>query len=116
MALAATVHISLLGKEGLREVANLNYQNAHYAAQQIAALPGFEVWSDQVFFNEFVIKCPVPADELNDFLLDEGVVGGYDLGTDYPGMQNHMLLAVTEMSSKSQIDFLVEVLAEVNSD
>jgi glycine dehydrogenase subunit 1 len=114
MALAATVYISLLGKEGLREVANLNYQNAHYAAQQIAALPGFETWSDAVFFNEFVVKCPLPAAELNEALLDEGVIGGFDLGQVYPGMDDYMLLAVTEMNSKSQIDFLVEALSEVS--
>lgn len=116
MALAATVHISLLGREGLREVANLNYQNAHYAAQQISALPGFEAWSDEVFFNEFVVKCPMPAVELNELLLDEGIIGGYDLGREYPGMENYMLLAVTEMNNKSQIDFLLESLAEVSND
>jgi glycine dehydrogenase subunit 1 len=116
MALAATVHISLLGKQGLREVANLNYQHAHYAAQQISALPGFEAWSDQTFFNEFVVKCPMPVEELNSLLLEEGIVGGYDLGQDYPGMENYMLLAVTEMNSKGQIDFLAEALAEVSND
>jgi glycine dehydrogenase subunit 1 len=116
MALAATVHISLLGKQGLKEVANLNYQHAHYAAQQISALPGFEAWSDQVFFNEFVVKCPQPVDELNARLLEEGIIGGYDLGQDYPGMENYMLIAVTEMNNQSQIDFLVEVLAEVSND
>ena len=116
MALAATVHISLLGKEGLREVANLNFQNAHYAAQQISSLPGFEVKTDQVFFNEFVVKCPMPVAELNELLLDEGIIGGYDLGNEYPGMEHEMLVAVTEMNSKSQIDFLVEALAEVSND
>ncbi|MEN8242088.1 MAG: aminomethyl-transferring glycine dehydrogenase subunit GcvPA [Chloroflexota bacterium] len=116
MALAATVHISLLGKEGLREVANLNYQHAHYAAKQISEIPGFEAWSDQTFFNEFVVKCPMPAGKLNDLLLEEGIVGGYDLGKDYPGMQDHLMVAVTEMNSKSQIDFLVEKLAEVSRD
>jgi glycine dehydrogenase subunit 1 len=116
IALAATVYISLLGKEGLREVANLNYQNAHYAARQLSALPGFEIWSDQVFFNEFVVRCPIPVAELNELLLDEGIIGGFDLGGEYPGMENHMLVAVTEMNSKSQIEALVEALAEVSND
>jgi glycine dehydrogenase subunit 1 len=114
MALAATVHLSLLGKEGLREVANLCYQKAHYAAQQISALDGFELWSDEIFFNEFAIKCPIPAGILNERLLDEGIIGGYDLGQDYPGMEDVMLLAVTEMNSKEEIDFLVSVLEEVD--
>jgi len=116
MALAATVHISLLGKEGLREVANLNYQKAHYAADQISRLDGFELWSDEVFFNEFVVKCPLKVEEINDRLLEEGVIGGYDLGQDYPGMENHMLIAVTEMNSKEQIDYLVSLLEEVTND
>jgi glycine dehydrogenase subunit 1 len=69
-----------------------------------------------VFFNEFVVKCPLPVEELNARLLEDGLVGGYDLGIDYPGIENHMLLAVTEMNSKSQIDLLVEALAEVSND
>ena len=113
MALAATVHISLLGKEGLREVANLNYQKAHYAAQKIAGVDGFELWKDSVFFNEFAIKCPLPVAELNERLLDAGILGGYDLSQDYPGLEDTMLVAVTEMSRKDDIDYLVEVLEEV---
>ena len=113
MALAATVHISLLGKEGLREVAELNYQKAHYAADKISALDGFELWSDEVFFNEFAVKCPLPVAELNETLLDAGIIGGYDLGESYPGMENVMLVAVTEMNTKDDIDYLVSVLEEV---
>ena len=116
MALAATVHISLLGQAGLREVANLNFQKSHYAADQIARLDGFDLWSDETFFNEFVVKCPLPVEEINDRLLEEGVIGGYDLGQDYPGMENHMLIAVTEMNSKDQIDYLVNLLEEVAND
>lgn len=113
MALAATVYISLLGKDGLREVADLNYQKAHYTARQVAAVEGFELWSDSVFFNEFAVKCPLPAAELNEALLDAGVIGGYDLGQDYPGMENVMLIAVTEMNSKEEIDYFVNILEEV---
>ena len=116
MALAATVHISLLGKKGLKEVANLNYQKAHYAADQISRLDGYELWSDEVFFNEFVVKCPRPVEEVNDYLLEEGVIGGYDLGQDYPGMENLMLFAVTEMNSKEKIDYLINLLEEVAND
>jgi len=116
MALAATVHISLLGKDGLKEVAELNYQKAHYAADQISRLDGYELWSSEVFFNEFVVKCPLPVEEINDYLLEEGVIGGYDLGNDYPGMEDYMLIAVTEMNSKEQIDYLVSLLEEVAND
>lgn len=116
MALASTVYMSLLGKEGLREVAELNYHKAHYAAQQIAALPGYRLWSDAPFFNEFAVHCPKPVSEINAHLLDHDVLGGYDLGQDYPGMENVMLLAVTEMNSREDIDLLVDVLSEVSHD
>lgn len=116
MALAATVHLSLLGKEGLKEVAELNFQKAHYAADQISRLDGYELWSSEVFFNEFVVKCPLPVEEINDYLLEEGVIGGYYLGNDYPGMEDCMLIAVTEMNSKEQIDYLVSLLEEVAND
>lgn len=57
--------------------------------------------------------CPKPASEVNDYLLDNGIFGGYDLGKDYPSLKNHLLVAVTEMNSKQEIDTLVEVLKEM---
>ena len=116
MALAATVYMSLLGKNGLHQVADLCYQKAHYAAQQISALPGYQLWSDQPFFNEFVVTCPVPASELNEHLLHHGIIGGYDLGKDYPQLDRRLLVAVTEMNTRDEIDLLVDVLAEVRHD
>jgi glycine dehydrogenase subunit 1 len=116
MALAATVYMSLLGKHGLREVAELCYQKAHYAASQIANLTGFSLWTEDPFFNEFVIRCPQPVSEINDLLLLEGILGGYNLGQDYPELKNHMLVAVTEMNSREDIDLLVESLAEVSNE
>ncbi len=80
---------------------------------RIAQIDGYQLWSDGVFFNEFAVKCPLPVAELNDRLLDAGMIGGYDLGQDYPGMEDTMLIAVTEMNQKEDIDFLVEVLEEV---
>ena len=116
IALASTVYMSLLGKHGLRSVAELCYHKAHYAAAQIAALPGYELWSSDPFFNEFVVRCPKPVAEINNYLLYHGVLGGYELGADYPGLADHLLIAVTEMNSKEDIDLLVEVLAEVTND
>ncbi len=116
MALAASVYLSLLGKEGLREVANLCYQKAHYAAKQITSLSGFELWSNTPFFHEFVIKGPRPAADINDFLLENNIIGGYDLSQDYPNLENSILFAVTEMNSKEQIDYLVKVLGEVSNE
>ncbi len=120
MVLASTIYMSLVGKQGLRQVAELCYHKAQYAAGQIAALPEFEVVGKTPFFNEFIVRCPLPVDEVNEYLLEAGILGGYDLGQDYPELENHMLIAVTEMNSKEDIDVLVEVLAdlaeEVNND
>jgi glycine dehydrogenase subunit 1 len=114
MALASTVYMSLLGKNGLRQVAELCFHKAHYAAERIANLPGYSLWSPTTFFNEFVIRCPAPAAEINDLLLDHDILGGYDLSQDYPELGNHLLIAVTEMNTRDQIDRFVEVLSEVN--
>lgn len=116
MALASAVYLSLLGKHGLRQVAELCYHKAHYAASQIASLTGYELWSEVPFFNEFVLRCPSPVPELNAHLLDHGIIGGYDLGQDYPDLANHMLIAVTEMNTRDDIDLLVKSLKEAPSD
>jgi glycine dehydrogenase subunit 1 len=114
MALAATVYMELMGKTGLRKVAELCYHKAHYAADQIAKLPGYEVDRGRPFFHEFVVKTPAPVQQINDRLLSEGIIGGYDLGRDYPWLQNHMLLCATEVNTKDEIDMLVNVLREAN--
>jgi glycine dehydrogenase subunit 1 len=114
MALASTVYMSLLGKNGLRQVAELCYHKAHYAAKAIASLPGYSLWSPDPFFNEFVIQTPQPVAEINDHLLEHDILGGYDLSQDYPDLTNHMLLAVTEMNTRQDIEQLIEVLSEVN--
>ncbi len=116
MALAAGIYMSLLGQTGMKQVAELCYHKAHYAAEEIAKLPGFELCHDEPFFHEFVVCCKEPVANINAHLLEHGIVGGYDLGQDYPDMANHMLIAVTEKNSKEEIDTLVSVLAEVNHD
>jgi len=116
VALAAAVYMAALGKCGMRKVAELCYHKAHYAADRIDALDGFSVLRDKPFFKEFVVRCPRPVQEINDYLLDEwGIIGGYDLGRDYPHLENHMLLCVTEMNPREEIDTLVEALGEVGS-
>jgi glycine dehydrogenase subunit 1 len=113
LALAATVYLSALGKCGLRQVAELCYHKAHYAADQIDALDGYSLVRNKPFFHEFAVHCPRPVAEINQELLDEwGIIGGYDLGQDYPHLEKHMLIAVTEMLSRDEIDLLVEALGE----
>jgi glycine dehydrogenase subunit 1 len=113
LALASAVYMSTLGKTGLQQVANLCYQKAHYAASELSKIDGFGLCFTEPFFHEFVLCCPKPASEVNEYLLEHGIFGGYDLGKDYPALQNHILVAVTEMNSKQEIDTLVEVLKEM---
>ncbi len=114
MALAATVYMAALGKQGLRQVAELNYHKAHYAAETIDELEGYSVLHHAPFFNEFVVKCPAPISQINEFLLDGledlHIIGGYDLANFDPSLKNHMLIAVTEMNTRKEIDLLAEAL------
>jgi glycine dehydrogenase subunit 1 len=116
-ALAASVHMAALGKTGIRKLAEICYHKAHYAAERIAGLDGYQVVHDKPFFKEFVVRCPAPVKTINDYLLVEwGIVGGYDLGRHYPHLQNHMLLCVTEVISREEIDALVDALAEFGEE
>ena len=115
MALAACIYLAALGKNGLRQVATLCYQKAHYAATKISELPGYRVKTTLPFFNEFVLSCPRPVREINGELIELGIIGGYDLGQDFPGLEDQMLVCCTEMNSREEIDELVERLAEVSA-
>ncbi|MGB8981069.1 MAG: aminomethyl-transferring glycine dehydrogenase subunit GcvPA [Anaerolineales bacterium] len=114
IALGTAVYLSLLGKKGLRQVAELCYQKAHYAAQQLSQIDGMGLCFSEPFFHEFALCVNRPVAEVNAHLLEHGILGGYDLGQDYPALKDHMLIAVTEMNSKEDIDVLVEVLSEVS--
>jgi glycine dehydrogenase subunit 1 len=115
LALAATVYLGLLGKNGLRQVSELCYHKAHYTAARIAGIKGYELWSDRPFFNEFAVRCPRPAKEITDHLLEHGILAGYALGQDYPELKNFLLIAVTEMNSQEDIESLVSALEEVSN-
>jgi glycine dehydrogenase subunit 1 len=112
-ALAATVYMSLIGKEGLREVANLSLQKAHYAASEIAKLPGYKMACKSAFFKEFTVHCPQPVDQINQKLLGHKIIGGFSSSADYPELSNAMTIAVTEKRTRAEIDALVAALGEV---
>ncbi len=116
LTLAAAVYLSLLGKNGFRQVAELCYHKAHYAASRISQIKGYSLCFDAPFFHEFSVCCPRPVAEINAHLLEHGFLGGYDLGQDYPALRDHMLLAVTEMNTRDEIDALADVLEEVSHD
>ena len=116
VALTAAMYMAYMGKAGLRAVAELCYHKAHYAAAEISQLAGYRVLNPGNFFNEFVVACPRPVAEINAALLEKGILGGYDLEQDYPQARNQMLVCLTEMNSRQQIDRLVaalKTLAEV---
>src|SRR6266511_1221747 len=116
IALGTAVYLSVLGKKGLRQVANLCYQKAHYAAAKLSQIDGMGLCFTEPFFHEFALCVNRPVAEVNAQILEHGIIGGYDLGQDYPALKDHMLVAVTEMNSKEDIDTLVEVLSEVSHD
>ena len=107
VALAATVYLAAMGKSGLRQVAELCYHKAHYAANAISKLKGYSLVFPQTFFKEFVVRCPVPPQQINQALFKEGIIGGLDLSQT---VDNGMLLCVTEMNTKQDIDRLVSIL------
>ncbi|MGD9099998.1 MAG: aminomethyl-transferring glycine dehydrogenase subunit GcvPA [Anaerolineae bacterium] len=116
LALAAGVYMAALGRCGLPQIASLCYHKAHYAAAQIDALKGYAVWQDKPFFKEFVVRCPEAVAEINAHLLERwDIIGGYDLGRDYPHLEDHMLVAVTEVNTREEIDDLAAALEEVAS-
>ena len=115
MALAAAVYLSLMGRQGMRQVAALCYHRAHYAADAIAKLPGYQVLDRGPYFKEFVVRCPRPAAEINAALRERGIIGGYELGRDYPQFADAMLVCVTEMNSRDEIDALTSALADIGA-
>jgi glycine dehydrogenase subunit 1 len=110
IGLWATAWTALMGKRGLRHLAELTYQKAHYAAYRIGELPGFALAMEGTFFQEFVVTCPKPVAEINAHLESRGIVGGLDVGTHFT---NGLLFCVTEVSTRDHIDRLIEALAEV---
>ena len=132
-ALASSIYLAALGKQGLRQVAELCYQKAHYAAGRIAQLPGYSLPFQGTFFQEFVVRCPTSPSDINRRLLDQNILSGLNIseafsnvpplewgatGGSFPDSAestNAMLLCVTEMNSRQEIDALVEALSEFGS-
>jgi glycine dehydrogenase subunit 1 len=110
-ALAATVHLSLLGRAGLRELALLNLRKTAYAKDAISQLRGYELPFAGHTFNEFVVRVKrrTPA-QVNRALLAKGIIGGVELGRFYPELSDCLLLCVTEQNSREEIDALCKAM------
>jgi glycine dehydrogenase subunit 1 len=112
MALANTVYMMALGKNGLTQVATSSVRNTQYAIQQLRSAGGKLKFTGKVF-GEFVLSLPKNATEVRDALLKKGILAGLPLGSYYQGMDNDLLVAVTEVRSKDQIDHFAQNLKEV---
>ena len=109
-ALTAAVYLSAVGKKGLRQVAELSLQKAHYACRELTKVEGFTSVFGASYFKEFIIRCPKPIAQINEELLQEKMIGGLDLGIYYPELKNCMLLCVTEKRTQDDINRLVRKL------
>ncbi|NEW07250.1 aminomethyl-transferring glycine dehydrogenase subunit GcvPA [Paenibacillus sp. SYP-B3998] len=115
LALCASVYLSTMGKQGIQDVGKLNVQKAHYAAKRLTASGKLSLPLTGSFFNEFAVKLPsgTNVQELNSKLLQHNIIGGYDLGRDYPELDGHMLIAVTEQRTREDIDSFAAALEEL---
>jgi glycine dehydrogenase subunit 1 len=109
-ALTATVHLTLLGKEGLREMAEQNLSKAQFALAELAKIPGVRRRFSAPFFNEFTIELPRSARMVNHHLLREKIVGPLPLGPSYPELTKHALVCVTETTSRNDIEKLASAV------
>ncbi|MGX1263786.1 glycine dehydrogenase subunit 1 [Rossellomorea marisflavi] len=113
-ALAASVAMTALGKQGVKEMAIQNIQKAHYAKNALKSA-GLELAFEGPSFNEFVVKVKAPVRDINLHLLQKGMIGGYDLGLSDETLANHMLVAVTELRSKEEIDAFAKELGDYHA-
>ncbi|HCV8686430.1 TPA: aminomethyl-transferring glycine dehydrogenase subunit GcvPA [Staphylococcus aureus] len=111
-ALASSIAMSALGKQGIYDIAVQNIEHANYAKQQFIK-KGFEVL-DGTSFNEFVVKFDKPIQQVNEELVKYNIIGGFDLGVVSDDFKNQMLIAVTELRTKDEIDTFVEKAGELN--
>lgn len=112
-AIQSLIYMSLLGKEGLRELAQLNLEKAEFARKQIGGISGVEVKRSSPTFNEFTVALPRDASEVVEAMIGKGFAAGFPLGRYYPGMENYMIVAVTEKRTKEEILRYVQSLKEV---
>ena len=103
-ALAATVHLTLLGKEGLREQAHQNLSKAHFALSELEKIPGVRRTFSGPFFNEFALEFPKSVKLVNAELLREKIVGPFVLGSAYPELSKNALVCVTETITRAEIE------------
>ncbi|MDP2830874.1 MAG: glycine dehydrogenase, partial [Candidatus Omnitrophota bacterium] len=105
--------ISLLGREGFKELAEHNYQKAEFAKETLSRINGVQVKRSSPTFNEFTVLLPRHADEVVLRMIDKGFACGFPLGRFYKGLDNYLLIAVTEKRTKEEICRLADSLEAV---
>lgn len=112
-ALRAAVFTALLGRDGLKELAEDNYQRCEFAKEVLSRVPGVEVKRSSPTFNEFTVCLPTRADQVVHRMIEKGFACGFPLGKFYRGMDNYLLIAVTEKRTKEEIRLLASSLEAV---
>ena len=110
---ASTIHMSLLGPQGLAQVATACHQNTNTLVDKLSAIDGVDVAFSSPRFHEAVLKLSKPAAEVLEALADANILGGYDLSQDYPELENAILVCATEMRSDDEIDNYAQVLSKI---
>ena len=114
--MAATIYMSLMGRQGLRDVALQSHSKAVWAKDRLSKVPGCRTRYSAPFFNEFVLELPSDPEKINQRLLSRGFIGGLPLGRYFPesaGLKNASLICVTEMNTREEIENLAAALGEV---
>ncbi len=112
-ALNACIYLTLLGPEGIKEVAALNLENAHILKDKITAVKGYSLRFDKPFFNEFIIDCPRPAAQIIDALAAKGICAGYDMGLVSKDFENSLLICASETKTHDDLERFVKELEAV---
>ncbi|TMG04578.1 MAG: glycine dehydrogenase, partial [Chloroflexi bacterium] len=110
VGLAATVYLATVGKQGLKQIAESCHHKAHYAASLIDRIDGYSVDREKPFFKEFVVRCPRALAEINRRLIEREIIGGLDVSEQ---VENGMLVCVTEMNTREEIERLADGLREM---
>ena len=112
-ALNAVIYLTLLGPKGLKEVGELNLERSHRLAELVSHVSGYRIKFSSPFFNEFVLECPKPAQEVVEKMAEKGIGAGYALGKDYPGLANCLLVCATEMRTEDDLKAYADALGGI---
>lgn len=112
-ALAAAIHLSLIGPRGLKKLAEMNFSKTEYLKTKLGAISGLNILFNGPTFNEFVLQFPKPAAEVLEKLKQKKIFGGIDLSPYYPELKNAVLICVTEMIKKEEMDRFAEELKSI---